>query len=96
MKGLAVSAYAWMQKNRWMVVYMLLAALLVVTTGTSSAAGLVSGPTLDIDFSTALQTIFDYASLMFAALLPIAAVGIGLKFDSRLLEWVGDIVGKAF
>lgn len=66
---------------------------LVVSAAPTFAAD--STPTLSIDFTSALSTIFSYASMIFAALVPIAAIGIGFRFGGTLLEWVGRMLGDA-
>ena len=71
----------------------LIVVALVVSAAPASAAD--SAPTLNIDFSAALSTIFSYASMIFAALVPIAAIGIGFRFGGTLLEWVGRMLGDA-
>ena len=75
------------------VVPALVVAVLVCSTAPAFAAS--STPTLDIDFTAALGTIFSYASMIFAALVPIAAIGIGFRFGGTLLEWVGRMLGDA-
>jgi hypothetical protein len=52
-------------------------------------------PTLDIDFSAALVTIFDYASMIFAALIGVAAIGIGFNFGLGLIGWVSKMISQA-
>ncbi len=54
-----------------------------------------STPTLNLDFTGALGTIFSYASMIFVALIPVAAIGIGFRFGGSLLSWVGDMLGDA-
>ena len=78
------------------VIPALVITTLVVTTGAAFAAPVAdSTPTLSIDFTSALSTIFSYASMIFAALVPIAAIGIGFRFGGTLLEWVGRMLGDA-
>jgi len=52
-------------------------------------------PTLDIDFEAALVVIFDYASMIFAALIGIAAIGIGFNFGLGLIGWVSKMISQA-
>lgn len=59
-------------------------------------APLPSTPTLDIDFTSALSTIFDYAELIFGVLIGVAAIGIGFRFGLALISWVSDMIGQAF
>jgi hypothetical protein len=73
----------------------MLVMALTVTAAPALAAPLVSTPSFSIDFSSALQTIFDYASMIFTWLIPIAAIGIGFRFGGSLLEWVGGMLGNA-
>ncbi len=75
----------------------ILPTLVVVALVVSAAPAFAvdSTPTLSIDFTSALSTIFSYASMIFAALVPIAAIGIGFRFGGTLLEWVGRMLGDA-
>jgi hypothetical protein len=52
-------------------------------------------PTLNIDFEAALVVIFDYASMIFAALIGIAAIGIGFNFGLGLIGWVSKMISQA-
>jgi hypothetical protein len=78
-------------KNKSLIV----SVLLVVALAVPVMVGASSVPTLDIDFSSALTTIFDYAEMIFAALIGIAAIGIGFRFGGALITWVGGMLGDA-
>ena len=84
-----------LKTNKAFVVLMAVVALSVMAVPIFAAPLGVSVPTLDIDFTAALQTIFDYAMMIFTALIPIAAIGIGFRFGAALLGWVGDMLGSA-
>ena len=79
--------------NRGLLTALMLTALVVTPTAATFAADSV--PTLNLDFTSALATIFSYASMIFIALIPVAAIGIGFRFGGSLLSWVGDMLGDA-
>jgi len=85
-----------LKTNKALVVVFAVLALTALAVPTFAAPLGVSVPTLDIDFTSALQTIFDYATMIFGALIGVAAIGIGFRFGAALLSWVGDMLGSAF
>lgn len=81
-------------KTNWrtvIAVALILSAFVLLPAGQA----VMAQPSLSLDFTTALQSIFDYAVMIFTALLPVAAIGIGFTFGIALLSWVGNMIGNA-
>lgn len=56
----------------------------------------LSTPTLNLDLTSVLQTMFDYASTIFSALGPVTGIGVGFALGVALLGWVGSMIIRAF
>ena len=82
--------------KRWaMALALALAVVLVSSVSTYASNGVFTTPTLSLDFDAALSYIFQYAQMIFDALLPVAAIGIGFTFGIALLSYVGSMISKS-
>jgi hypothetical protein len=72
---------------------MFTAALVIVPKAAFAASGDL---VLDLEFDSALTTIFDYSEMLFPALIGIAAIGLGFQFAGGLVDWVSNMLGKVF
>lgn len=74
---------------------LMLALVVAVVAGSAFASNGIYTPTLNLDFDSMLSYVFTYADMIFSALSPVVAIGVGFAFGLGLLGYVANMISKA-